>query len=487
MPTHLLRFTLISGAIVAAACVYDAPVQPDSHPAASASKSPSLQLTAASLSADAFPAQYVVMFKGNGVPASFATDVAARGGSIAFSYPKVGLAVVTGIGADAALALSHRTDVQELESDFVFSLEEPSELAVEAMPDAAPASPAAPSAATFFPRQWNMRAINANAAWAAGNTGSSSVTVAILDTGIDYLHADLNGRVDLSRSVSFVPSDDAVTHALFPTRHVVTDLYFHGTHVAATVASNAIVAAGVTSQTTLFGVKVCARNATCSGTAVLNGILWATDHGADIINMSLGGGFLKRDAGGFGSIINRITNYANRNGTLIVVSAGNESLDIDHFPNLFKTYCDAPNVVCVSATGPTAQAGVNGPWTNTDAPAVYTNFGRSTISVAAPGGSLNQAQTAVISGVWAACSTTTTVTSLLICRTQNNFVVGAVGTSMASPHVAGLAALIKARTGGNPAQLRAALQQSADDLGQPGTDPFYGKGRINAARALGLN
>ena len=476
-----LRIVLLTGAFFAAACVENAPIAPATNIAA-----PSMQIAASASDVEMIPGQYFVMFKGNGIPESFAGDVATRGGTIVSSHSKVGLAVVSGISDDAAAALSARTDVQAFEQDVAFSLD-PMQLEVEAVPADIVASPAAPSTAFFFPRQWHMRAIGANSAWSAGMTGSSAVTVAILDTGIDYLHADLNGRVDLSRSVSFIPSDDAFLAANFPGRHVVSDLYFHGTHVAATVASNAFVAAGVTSRTTLFGVKVCNRRGSCPGSAVLNGILYATDHGADIINMSLGGGFFKSGANGFGSIVNRIANYANQNGTLIVVSAGNETLDLDHFPNLYKTYCDAPNVLCVAATGPTAQAGVNGPWTNTDAPAVYTNIGRSAISVAAPGGSMNQAQTQAISLVWAACSTTTTITSLLACRTSPTFVVGAVGTSMASPHVAGLAALIKAQTGANPAQLRAAIHQSADDLGQPGTDPFYGKGRINVARALGLN
>ncbi len=483
MHRHVLRVAAVTGAIIAAACVEYAPVTPtavNTATQANTAGTPSLQLAAASSSSiEPISGQYLVMFKGNGVPLSFATDVAVRGGTVVSSYPKLGIALVSGITANAAAVLARRTDVQTFEQDAAFTLDDPVDVVVEAAPDASVSSAAAPATAFFFARQWNMRAISANLAWAAGNLGSSNVTVAILDTGIDYLHADLNGRVDLSRSTSFIASDDSVVHADFPTRNVVTDLYFHGTHVAATVASNALAAAGVTSQTTLMAVKVCSRTGSCPSSAVLNGILWATDHGADIINMSLGGGFHKRIAGGFGSIINRVTNYANRNGTLIVVSAGNDTTDLDHNGDIYTTYCNSPNVVCVAATGPTAQVGVNGPWTNIDAPTGYTNFGRSAINVAAPGGSN-------VSFVYAACSRTTTFAPLLICRT-GTFVVGASGTSMAAPHVSGLAALIKAQTGANAAQIRARLQQSADDLGDIGTDPYYGKGRINAVRALGIN
>jgi len=476
MHRPVLRITLLTAAFALAACVENAPVTPVASTATRIA-APSLQVASAASSFELIPGQYLVMFKGNGIPASFAGDVAARGGSIQSSNDKVGVAVISGISAEAATALSGRTDVQTFEQDALLYLD-PSEVEVEAVPDEV-ASPASPTGASRYARQWNMRAIHADAAWAAGRLGSSSVTLAILDTGIDYLWPDLNGRVDLSRSTSFIPSDDAVTAALFPGRHVVTDLHFHGTHVASTAVSNSNIVAGVTTGTTLIGVKVCSRLGSCPSSAVLNGILWATDHGADVINMSLGGGFNKRIAGGFGSIINRVANYANRNGTLIVVSAGNEAFDMDHDGDLYKTYCSAPNVVCVSATGPTASSGVNGPWVNVDAPTNYTNFGRSQISVAAPGGSGAGA-------VWAGCSQTTTMASLAVCKT-GIFILGATGTSMSSPHVSGLAASIKAAFGGSPAQLRAALQQSADDLGEPGNDPFYGKGRINAARALGIN
>jgi subtilisin family serine protease len=87
--------------------------------------------------------------------------------------------------------------------------------------------------------------------------------------------------------------------------------------------------------------------------------------------------------------------------------------------------------------------------------------------------------------VWAACSRTSLV--IPICQT-GTFIVGVTGTSMASPHTAGLAALLVEDLGPNgPSQIRARIQQSADDLGQPGTDPNYGKGRINVPSALGLN
>jgi subtilisin family serine protease len=300
--------------------------------------------------------------------------------------------------------------------------------------------------------------------------------VFILDTGLGYLHPDLAGRVDLTLSRSFVPSDDALVAAAFPGLHPVSDLHYHGTHVGATVSSNAIAAAGVTSGVTLVGVKVLGVDGSGDSFGVLDGILYAADADADVINMSLGETFSKSDEGSaaFMEAINRATNYAHAQGSLVVVSAGNAATDLDHDGNSFKAFCSAPNVVCVSATGPTAQAGVNGPWTNVDALAPYSNYGRSAISVAAPGGSA--------SAVWAACSRTSLV--LPICGT-GTFIVGLGGTSMAAPHVSGVAALLVEKLGRNrPSAIRAALAKSADDLGQPGTDAAYGKGRINAVTAM---
>jgi subtilisin family serine protease len=432
-----------------------------------------------------FADDYVVLFKGEGVPAGFADRVAALGGTVTSSHG-AGIAAVSGLDAAGAAALAKDNSVADVQPDAILSL--PAEGLMQAdqayVDDVSASSPSNPAGAFFFARQWDYRAIGANIGWAAGRLGSPDVTVAILDTGIDYLHADLRGRVDLSRSKSFIPSDDAIVAALFPTRNFVTDLHFHGTHVAATVSSNALAAAGMTSQVTLIGVKVLSRTGSGPFSAIFNGMLWAADHGADVINMSLGTDFPKAHNGSFLGFYNRIFNYVNRKGTLVVVAAGNDSIDLDHDGNNFNANCNAPNVVCVAATGPTASASVNGPWTDVDAPAFYTNFGRSAIDVAAPGGNIGNNGTGTGGFVWEACSTSSL--AIPVCRT-GTFIVGVIGTSMASPHAAGLAALIVEQVGhGHPSLVKARLEQSADDLGATGTDPFYGKGRINVPRAEGL-
>jgi subtilisin family serine protease len=340
-----------------------------------------------------------------------------------------------------------------------------------------------------------MRLIGANTAWAAGKLGSSSITVAIIDSGLDYDNRDLTGLVDLTRSASFVPSDDSVVANFYPTRNVIEDFNGHGTNVATQVSSKAFAFAGVTSMTTLIGVKVLAWNGTGNTARTTAGILWAADHGANIANMSIGGGFAKSEAKGFNSLFNRVFAYTKQKGMLIVVAAGNGAADLDHDRDAFNTYCDAVHVICVSAVGPkTAML-------NQDEPAYYTNFGRSAITVAAPGGNADAAHgfpaslrpwgNDIASWVYSFCARRTlagftagNVPILAGCQ-SGSFVSGAIGTSQASPHVAGLAALLMAE-GLDAGATKAAIISSADDVGSPGTDPFYGRGRINVARALGL-
>jgi lantibiotic leader peptide-processing serine protease len=418
---------------------------------------------------------YVVRF-GGPIPASFSKAVQAGGGTIETIHEGAGIAVVSNLSASAAAQLRGLTSNGEVIADDKITVRLGTST-VQAQSQLQASSTTAPEAAQYYPYQWHLRAVSAPAAWAAGHLGSPEVTVAVLDTGVSYEHADLAGRVDLSRSVSFVPSDDALIAAYFPGMHPVTDLYYHGTHVAATISSNAVVAAGMTANVTIMGVKVLSASGEGTFSGVLEGLLWAADHGADVANLSLGDAFLRRGNGRYVSLIQQVFNYAARKGMLVVVAAGNESLDLDHDRNLFKSYCSAANVVCVSATGPTYAYSEAGPWVDVDAFAPYSNYGRSAISVAAPGGYWG--------AIYAACAPT----SLIIPECAGgSYVIGLGGTSMAAPHVSGLAALLVDQLGhGHPSRIKARIEQSADDLGKKGNDPYYGKGRINAAKALGLD
>lgn len=437
-----------------------------------------LQHATGSDSENIIDGEYLMLFKGNKVPKNFERDIEAAGGTVIYQHDS-GFAYVSGLSEDAASTFSARKDVTELSANASFSLNLQGE-PVTGNADAVTSSPENPAGAYFYARQWHHRAIEADKAWGAGLFGDEDVTLAILDGGIDYTNLDLAGLVDLSRSASFVPSDDALVDQYFPRRDYITDLQFHGTHVAATAASNAILAAGVTSNTTLTGVKVCDWLGNCNFGAIFSGLFYAIDTDVDVANMSLGGAFTKAGNGRFVGFINSLMNTLRRTNITVVVSAGNNSADLDKNGNAYSVFCDSPNVICVSATGPTSSDSRSGPWTDVDAPAVYTNFGRSAIDVAAPGGNTG-------APVWAACTTSSLFLPFFgIDCSEGNSVLGISGTSMAVPHVSGLAALLVSQGASKPSQVKARILQSADDLGQNGTDKFYGKGRINVANALGL-
>jgi len=423
---------------------------------------------------DIIEGEYLMLFKGNKIPKNFERDVETAGGTIIYQHES-GFAYVSGLSEEAASTFNARKDIADLAANESFSLNIQGE-PVTMNADLGVNSPEDPAGAFFFARQWHHRVIEADKAWDAGLLGDEEVTLAILDGGIDYTNLDLAGLVDLSRSTSFVPSDDALVDQFFPGRDYITDLQYHGTHVAATAVSNGVIGAGVTSKTTLTGIKVCDVFGDCNFGAIFSGLFHAIDTDVDVANMSLGGAFAKAGNGRFVGFINSLMNSVRRAGITVVVSAGNAATDLDKNGNLYSVFCDSPNVICVSATGPTASAGINGPWTDVDAPATYTNFGRSAIDVAAPGGNTG-------APVYATC--TQTSLAIPICQT-GNFIVGISGTSMAAPHVSGLAALLVSQGVDKPSQVKARILQSADDLGQKGTDKFYGKGRINVANALGL-
>lgn len=442
-----------------------------------------------------------ILASNTGFGADLAAQIAKLGGKVVRVHAGAGLAVVSGISDANAAQLASLKGVSEVQPDMIVSLAMPIP-PVKADAAAAGATGEAtsqsnPAAAARYSFQWNMRLIGADKAWAAGKLGSSSVTVAILDTGIDYDAPDLNGLVDLSRSASFIPSDDSITAHYFPSRNRISDYHGHGTNVATQVSSKAVALAGVTSRTTLIGVKVLNGQGSGPLSAILSGVLYAADNGANVANMSLGGSFSKAGNGRYVSLINRIFSYASRKGMLITVAAGNDSEDLDHNGNTFAAYCDAPHVICVSAVGPAVATG------DPNAPAFYTNFGRSSIDVAAPGGNADAADghplsnwpwgPDIASWVWSYCSKT----SLLFDASGNilgyagcqagNRLNGYIGTSQATPHVAGLAALLMAERGKwNPSQIKQQIEKSAIDLGKKGRDPYYGKGRISVSAALGL-
>lgn len=435
-------------------------------------------------------ARYIVVFTNERVPSDFAARVTALGGAVEIALDSVGVATVTGLSEAGAAELAVGGDVRAVEPDLVTAARETDAEAGDAEAASLAAdllsladATAAPTTAQFYGRQWNMRAVFAPEAWAAGHLGSPVVKVAILDTGIDYANPDLAGLVDLDHSISLVP-EDVTRH--YPGRLPFADLFWHGTAVASVVASNARVLAGVNRYVTLLAVKIAdSTGLRTTASLLLNGIVYATDQGADVINVSNGLEFDKSAHPGIVAAFERAVNYAFRKGALLVSVPFMDAADLDHNGDLVRVPCEAANAICARATGPTGASGINGPWVNVDAPAPYSAFGRSAISVAAPGGA---GEVGEFRRMWVLCTTTPTqTTAASACRARQP-IAQPVGNSFAAAHVSGLAALLVAQLGHrNPALIRARILQSADDLGEPGVDPYYGHGRINVARALGVH
>ena len=208
--------------------------------------------------------------------------------------------------------------------------------------------------------------------------------------------------------------------------------------------------------------------------------------------MSLGGGFQRNDDGAvqLSNALSKATTYAYQQGVTVIAAAGNSAIDFDHTNNLIIVPAQSTHVIAVAATGP---VNFGGGATNFDRPTSYTNYGQSAITFAGPGGDFVLPGFAVCtfprnpSGVIRQfCFVLDMV--LAPCRgggASNSSYCWAAGTSMAAPAVSGVAALIIGKNGPiPPSQVEAILRSSADDLGKPGNDDYYGRGRVNALRAV---
>ncbi|MDT8325602.1 MAG: S8 family serine peptidase [Bacteroidota bacterium] len=397
------------------------------------------------------------------------------GGTLVDILHPIKVATVTGLSDDAALALADMAGVQEVLRDELVDWVPSFQDAVSGQPQAFsnPAASGDPWDAAFFGLQWGLQAIDAPGAWNV-TKGASEIRVGVLDTGGSPDHQDLAGKYDLSASINL-----SWSNAIDPTDW--QDRHFHGTHVAGTISTNNIGVAGVAPDVTLVAVKVLGDDGSGAFEDILAGIIYATDVAdCDIINMSLGGYGARAKFGRFISLVIRAVNYANSQGALVVMSAGNAGLDLDHNGPMVVLPAEAGAGMVISATGPVGQQ-------DFDSFSCYSNYGNSAISVAAPGGNVDCVAGAFVTpldGVMS-CLAPWIAANVIGLPNPTTYYTFAAGTSMAAPHVAGTAALVEAAKGNsNPGYLQARLQNTADDLGAPGNDPYFGKGRINAAAAV---
>lgn len=320
----------------------------------------------------------------------------------------------------------------------------------------------------FYGFQWHLPVIQADRAWELGASGAG-VRVAVVDTGIWYNHPDLRDNIDFSAGATFVPGT-----------YDFLDDEGHGTHVAGIIAAadDNWGTVGVAPKATLIGIKVLASDGTGRISWIVDGIYHAVKQNADIINLSMGS-YLKKSgnppyytgaqAAQLRNMVRKAVNWAASKGIMVVHSAGNLSLNFDHLDNEIKNVISIPteegNGIVVSATGPIGQ-------TLFDTPASYTNYGSSLIWLAAPGGDYRLYPEY---GWW----------NDMILSTSINGWMRAAGTSMSAAVVSGVAALVLDTYGHmSPMTLKIHLAQTADDLGLNGTDPFYGRGRVNAYKAV---
>ncbi|HYN80472.1 MAG TPA: S8 family serine peptidase [Gemmatimonadaceae bacterium] len=441
----------------------------------------------------------VVIFKDtSSIPLAGLALLNSVGGTVTTRWDNIGVAFVSGLSTSALATLSANTLVESVGSDRILNWLPNVRTAGAIQGDAAAVPQNNPANASYYANgtQWNMRVIQADKAWVAGKQGLPSTRVAILDTGIDYGHREIRTLVDLNASESFanlivgvadgVPSVSAPIEPQLPGDSAFMDNHFHGTHVASTVASNNISVASIAPDITLIAVKVLSMTGSGSFESVASGIRHAAGPAnADVINMSLGAGVEPGEEGAPAllELMRRVIKDAEKQGAVVISAAGNAAINLD-VGTIVYTPCEQ-STICVSATGPLMQQ-------NFDQPAEYTNYGMSAIEVAAPGGNASDTAEYVNQDlIIGACSRRAGEAGLAPCRVSTDGVVYfyayAAGTSMASPHVAGQAAMIKSD---NPslsvAGIRAKILGTADDIGVKGRDIYSNYGRINVARALGL-
>ena len=447
-------------------------------------------------------ATYLVLAPEGSSTANATARVGAAGGTVVAAYPQIGVLVARSANPDFATAASGAGVEAVASTDGLGTPLQDDDIVATVGSTAAQAT-GDPTAEPLWGSQWDMTQIDVAEAHAV-TTGSPNVVVGVLDTGISSTHPDLATQIAKDKSASCLGGVVNTAEAAWnPTTSS------HGTHVAGTIAAaiNGVGIAGVAPGVKVAAVKVVTDAGFIYPEAAVCGFVWAADHGIQITNNSY---FIdpwefncRNDARQrpVWQAVQRAIRYAQSKGVLNVASAGNSNVDLQHkfiddgSPNdgsspvetreingaCLDLPAEAPGVVTVSAVGTERLK------------SYYSSYGQGVVDVTAPGGDTRQPNPAV-----------STITHAVL-----SSVVGgwgySQGTSMASPHAAGVAALaLSAHPGLQPAALAAFLERTAESLPCPegvynprpglnqylaectgGTrNGFYGAGEVNAYNAV---
>lgn len=358
-------------------------------------------------------------------------------------------------GVSAAKALATlRADSRVETADLLHFYTEPSSalLPLEIVAEEPSPLPAHPQQAEGWkpndPRyseQWNFHMVHAEQAWALSK--GKGITVAVIDTGVAYINCDRGAIARDFKKTRFVTGYDFIHQT-----PIAYDDNGHGTHVAGTIAestNNNEGVAGLAFDATIMPIKVLSAGGAGTSAGIAEGIRYAADHGANVINMSLGGPFPDK-------LMAAACDYAHQKGVVIVCAAGNTGMEGVGYPAAFKP------CIAVSSVGPKGDL------------AFYSSYGRQ-IAIAAPGGDSRVGGPAG-----------TILQNTIVRDASGNPIddyYGFQGTSMASPHVAAVAALIESAGIRNPDDVKCILQKSAQPK-EPAKK--YGAGILDAGRAVKL-
>lgn len=342
-------------------------------------------------------------------------------------------------------------------------------LALAALVVAALAGPAAGATNDpLYDQQWALPKIQAEQAWATSD--GTGALIAVVDSGVDLGHPDLSSKIVDNPDSDFVEPNGTCTKepgkngGRTCVQDGAQDRNGHGTHVAgiaAALTGNGVGVAGTAPGAKILPVRVLDADGSGTSAQIGSGIRYAADHGADVINLSLGAttgvGDVLKLIGDLDPVYEAIA-HANAKGAVVVVAAGNDSAPVCAEP------AAAPAVLCVGATD---SNDLRSYFSNGDA-TLMKNY------LVAPGGGGLTCAGEILSTYLRGAET--------FCTDGGGY-EGTSGTSMAAPFVSGVAALLAAK-GLSSGEIVDCILSQTDDLGVPGRDPVFGYGRLNAAKAV---